>query len=71
MRNFDLLQISKSLIVGNDKPGIPAPDAVSPPLAAPEPAPVRPRDVPDRPRPPRHNARDVRLNRALRPRRRS
>jgi hypothetical protein len=34
MRNFDLLQISKQLIVANDKPGIPAPEALIPPLIA-------------------------------------
>lgn len=73
MRNFDLLQISKHLIAGNEKTGIPAPapDAPLPPLAVPQPAPARRRDAPDRPRPPRSDARDIRLNRALRPRRRS
>lgn len=73
MRNFDLLQISKQLIVANDKSGIPAHEALipPPPLAVPERAPARRRDVADRPRPPRNDARDIRLNRALRPRRRS
>jgi hypothetical protein len=75
MLKLDLLQISKHLIVGNDKPGIPASDVPPPPLAVPERAseraPVRRREVSDRPRPSRSDARDVRLNRALRPRRRS
>lgn len=69
MRKIDLLQISsQSLIIGNP-PGAPAPgDPDHAPAAPvrPPPPPSRTRDAPR----PFHNP-NVRLNRALRPRRRS